>query len=98
MWWNDVTLKGLSKSVKHTKWPNSFAYHEMNNDMMKWIKKWWNEQWNAETLKGLSNSVEHTKWPSALAYDEMNFHVKGWVIMISKCVKVNEWGDNFIRG
>ena len=68
--------EGLSKSVKHTKWPYSFAYHEMNNDMMKWIKKWWNEQWNDEILEGLSKSVKHTKWPSALAYDEMKIHVK----------------------
>ena len=45
--------------------------------MMKWKKKWWNEQLNNETLEGLSNSVKHTKWPSALAYDEMNIHVKG---------------------
>ena len=65
---------------------------------MKWTMKWWNEQWNDETLEGLSKSVKHTKWPSALAYDEMNIHVKGWVIMKSKCVKVNEWGDNMIRG
>ena len=54
MWWNDVTLKGLSKSVKHTKGPSALAYDEMNNEMMKWTKKWWNEQWNDETLEGLS--------------------------------------------
>ena len=54
--------------------------------------------WNDVTLEGLSKSVKHTKWPSALAYDEMNIYVKGWVIMKSKCVKVNEWGDNMIRG
>ena len=34
--------------------------------------------------------MKHTKWPSALAYDEMNIHIKGWVIMKSKCAKVNE--------
>ena len=45
--------------------------------MMKWKKKWWNEQWNDETLEGLSKSVKHTKCPSALAYDEMNIPVKG---------------------
>ena len=28
--WNDETLEGLSKSVKHTKWP-------------KYIGIWWNE-------------------------------------------------------
>ena len=27
---NDVTLKGLSKSVKQTKWPSALAYDEMN--------------------------------------------------------------------
>ena len=72
MWWNDVTLKGLSKSVKHTKWPNALAYDKMNNELMKWIKKWLNGHWNDETLEGLSKSVKHTKCPSALAYDEMN--------------------------
>ena len=30
MWWNDITLKGLSKSVKHTKWPSALTYDEMN--------------------------------------------------------------------
>ena len=33
-WWNeqlnDETLEGLSKSVKHTKWPSALAYDEMN--------------------------------------------------------------------
>ena len=53
--------------------------------------------WNDVTLEELSKSVKHTKWPSALAFDEMNIHVKGWVIMKSKCAKVNEWGDNMIR-
>ena len=42
--------------------------------------------------------MKHTKWPSALTYDEMNIDVKGWVIMKRKYVKVNEWGDNMIRG
>ena len=28
--WNDETLEGLSKSVKHTKWPSALAYDEMN--------------------------------------------------------------------
>ena len=28
--WNDETLKGLSKSVKQTKWPSALAYDEMN--------------------------------------------------------------------
>ena len=46
--------KGLSKSVKHTKWPITLTYDEVNNEMMKWTKKWWNEQWNDETLEGLS--------------------------------------------
>ena len=53
---------------------------------------------NDVTLEGLSKSVKNIKLPSALAYDEMNIHVKGWVIMKRKCVKVNEWGDNMIRG
>ena len=43
----------------------------MNNEMMKWTKKWWNEQWNDENPEGLSKIVKHTKWTSALAYDEM---------------------------
>ena len=38
----------------------------MNNEMMKWKIKQWNEQWKDETLEGLSKSVKHTKWPSAL--------------------------------
>ena len=28
--WNDETLEGLSKSVKHIKWPSALAYDEMN--------------------------------------------------------------------
>ena len=32
-WWNDETLEGLSKSVKHTKWSSALAYDEMNT---KW--------------------------------------------------------------
>ena len=28
--WNDETLEGLSKSVKHTKWPSALAYDEIN--------------------------------------------------------------------
>ena len=76
MWWNDVNLKGLSKSMKHTKWTNALAYDEMNNEVIKWIKKWWNETWNDETIGGLSRSVKHTKWSSSLSYDEMNIHVK----------------------
>ena len=44
--WNDETLEGLSKSVKHTKCPIALTYDEMNNEMMKWTKKGWNEQWN----------------------------------------------------
>ena len=27
---NDETLEGLSKSVKHTKWPSALTYDEMN--------------------------------------------------------------------
>ena len=42
--------------------------------------------------------MKHTKRTIALAYDEMNIHVMGWVIMKSKCAKVNECGDNMIRG
>ena len=38
--WNDETLEGLSKSVKHTKWPSALAYDEMNNEMIKLAKKW----------------------------------------------------------
>ena len=48
------------------------VYDEMNNEMMKWTKKLWNEQWNDETQEGLSKSVKHTKWTSALSsYDDM---------------------------
>ena len=28
--WNHETLEGLSKGVKHTKWPSALAYDEMN--------------------------------------------------------------------
>ena len=28
--WNDEDLEGLSKGVKHTKWPSALAYDEMN--------------------------------------------------------------------
>ena len=80
MCWNDITLKGLSMSMKQTKWTSELAYHEINNEMMKWIKKWWNEQWNDEILEGLSKSVKHTKWTSALAYDEMNNEMIKWTI------------------
>ena len=27
---NDETLEGVSKGVKHTKWPSALAYDEMN--------------------------------------------------------------------
>ena len=48
MWWNDVTLEGLSKSVKHTKCPSALAHDEMNNEIMKWTMKWGNKQRNDE--------------------------------------------------
>ena len=54
--------------------------------------------WNDVTLEGLSKSVKHTKRPSALAYDGMNIHENGWVIIKRKWDKVNECGDNMIRG
>ena len=28
--WNDETLEGLSKGVKHTRWQSALAYDEMN--------------------------------------------------------------------
>ena len=28
--WNDETLEGSSKGVKHTKWPSALEYDEMN--------------------------------------------------------------------
>ena len=31
-WWN---AKGLSKSVKHTKWPSALTYDEMNIHVKK---------------------------------------------------------------
>ena len=27
---NDATLEGISKGLKHTKWPSALAYDEMN--------------------------------------------------------------------
>ena len=63
-------------SVKHSKWTSALAHDEMNNEIMKWTKKWWNGQRNDKTLERLSKSVKHTKWPSALAYYEMNIHMK----------------------
>ena len=50
----------------------------MNDEMMKWTMKWWNEQQNDESLEGLSKRVKHTKWTSALAYDEMNNEMMKW--------------------
>ena len=50
-----------------------------------------------EAPERLGMSVTHIKGPSVLEYDEMNIHVKGWVIMKSKCAKVNEYCDNLIR-
>ena len=35
MYWNDVTLEGLSKSVKHTEFPSALEHDEMNSEMMK---------------------------------------------------------------
>ena len=46
--WNDETLEGLSKSVKHNKWLSALLYDEINNEMMKWTIKLWNEQRNDE--------------------------------------------------
>ena len=37
MWWNDVTLKGLNKSVKHTKVSSALAYDEMNIHIKGWV-------------------------------------------------------------
>ena len=47
------------------KWWNEKRNDEMNNEIMKWTKEWWND----ETLEGLSKSVKHPKCPRALAYD-----------------------------
>ena len=33
--WNDETVEGLSKGVKHTKWPSALAYDEMNIHVTK---------------------------------------------------------------
>ena len=36
--WNNEALEGLSKSVKHTKWPSALAYDEMNISLKKgWL-------------------------------------------------------------
>ena len=37
MWWNDVNLEGLSKSVKHTKWPSALTYDELNIHVKWWV-------------------------------------------------------------
>ena len=37
MWWIDVNLEGLSKSVKHTKWPSALAYDETNINVKGWV-------------------------------------------------------------
>ena len=37
MWLNDVTLEGLSKSVKHTKYPSALAYDEVNIHVKGWV-------------------------------------------------------------
>ena len=35
--WNYESVEGLSKSVKHTKWPSVFAYNEMNIHVKGWV-------------------------------------------------------------
>ena len=37
MWWNDLILEGLCKSVKHIKWPSVLAYGEMNIHVKGWV-------------------------------------------------------------
>ena len=40
-WWNeqwdDETIEGSSKSVKHTKLPSALAYNEMNIHVKGWV-------------------------------------------------------------
>ena len=33
--WNEETLEGLTKSVKHTKWPSALGYDEMNIHLIR---------------------------------------------------------------
>ena len=73
-----MTLEGLSTIIKHTKWTSALAHDEMNNEIMKWTKKWWNGQRNDKTLERLSKSVKDTKWPSKLEYDEINNEMTKW--------------------
>ena len=35
--WNDETLEGLSKSVKHTKYPSALAYDKMSIHVKGWV-------------------------------------------------------------
>ena len=62
--WNDETLKGLSKSVKHTKWPSALEYDEMNIHV-KWGEKLWRE--NKLTFMNVV-----TTWYEANVKDESN--------------------------
>ena len=47
MLWNNVTLEGLSTSIKHTELTCALAYDEM-------IIMWWND----EILEGLHKSIK----------------------------------------
>ena len=71
----------------------------MNNEMVKWTMKWWNEQWNDETLEGLRKSVRHTKMAKWIGiwWNEHSCK-KVWVTMKSKCANDSECGDNMILG
>ena len=62
--WNDETLEGLSKSVKHTKLPSALAYDEMNIHV-----KWGKQLWRANVLMLMSVV---TTWYEANVKDETN--------------------------
>ena len=69
----------------------------MNYEMMKWTKKWWNEEWNNETIKGLR--VWNTQMAKCIViWWNEHSRKKGWVIMKRKCANVNEYVYNMIWG
>ena len=64
-WWNEQWNKeGLSKSVKHTKWPSALAYDEMNIHIKRGDYLW------RENVLMLMNMV--TTWYDANVKDESN--------------------------
>ena len=62
--WSDETLEGLSKSVKHTKWPSALAYDEMNSHVKRGELLW------RENVLMLMNVL--TTWYEANVKNESN--------------------------